>query len=383
VSVTRDPASEELLPDIASMPFDLQGSANACGTTSLAMVMTYLGVPETTEAIDAVIRRLNIFSSPEDLMGFARDNGLQAQGYNHGTWPYIEQDAVIGAPCILLIEADYSYPDSTSVSGLHYVVVTGHGVDPVNGKRYAVLHDPNYGSDMVLYEADLITMGNNVGWGFADYYMAFAAPSAAPLAPGNSAGIQGALGALEGVTNITNGLSAVIGAASAGAVVQGVVQVIGGVVEGVICGIGGLIQVAGQWLTGVAAGVPVLGNILQPIGQIINGIGAVIGDLGNGIGDVITDLGAGLGQAINDFVNGLARVGGSLDAALGSLLKGDFGGFLTGLGDALGGLAQALGSAVSDAANAVGSAISDAANAVGNAVSDAADAVGNAISDLF
>lgn len=383
MGVTRDPASEELLPGLASMPFDLQGSANACGTTSLAMVMTYLGVPETKEAIDAVIRRLNIFSSPEDLMGFARDNDLQAQGYNHGAWPDIEQNAGIGSPCILLINADYSYPDGSSISGFHYVVVTGHGVDPVNGQRYAILHDPNYGSDMVLYEADLITMGNSVGWGFAGYYMAFATASAPSLAPGTSAGVQGALGALEGVTNITNGLSAVIGATSAGSVVQGVVQVIGGVAGGVISAIGGLIQVAGQWLTGVTAGIPVLRNIVQPIGQIINGIGAVIGDLGNGIGNVITDLGAGLGKAIDDFLNGLTRVGRSVEAALGSLLKGDFGGFLTGLGNALGGLAQVLGSALSDAADAVGNALSDAANAVGDAVGDAADAVGNALSDLF
>lgn len=71
---------------------------------------------------------------------------------------------------------------------------------------------------MALYEADLITMGNNVGWGFADYYMAFAGWSHGPLPAGNSTGVQGALGALEGVTNITNGLSSVIETASVGGI---------------------------------------------------------------------------------------------------------------------------------------------------------------------
>jgi hypothetical protein len=383
VGVTRDPATEELLPGVASMPFDLQGSANACGTTSLAMVMSYLGVPETKEAIDAVIRRLNIFSSPEDLTGFARGRGLQAQGYNHGAWPDVEADAVRSAPCILLINADYGYPDGSSISGFHYVVVTGHGVDPVNGQRYAVLHDPNFGSDTVLYEADLITMGNNVGWGFADYYMAFATSSGAPLRPGNSDGVQGVLGALEGVTNITNGLMNIIEPASAGGVVHGVVQVVGGIAGGIISAVGGLLQVAGQWLHGAVAGIPVLRNIVRPIADIIDGIGAVLGDIGNGIGGVITDLGAGLGQAIDDLVNGMAAVGRSLNGAFGSLAKGDLGGFLAGLAGALGDLVAALGSAVSDVADAVGNALSDAANAVGNAVSDAANAIGNALSDLF
>jgi hypothetical protein len=40
VSVTRDPATEVLLANVASMPFDFQGTSNACGTRSLAMVMS-------------------------------------------------------------------------------------------------------------------------------------------------------------------------------------------------------------------------------------------------------------------------------------------------------------------------------------------------------
>lgn len=384
MSVTRDPASEELLPDVVSMPYYQQGTANACGTTSLAMVMTYLGVPETKESIDAVIRQMNIFTSPEDMIGFARGNGLQAQGYNHGSWPDIEPDAVRGAPCILLINANYDYPDNTAISGLHYVVVTGHGTDPVTGQRYAVLHDPNYSTaDMLLYEADLTSMGNSVNWGFADYYMAFAAGSAPPLPPGNSTGVQGALGALEGVTSITNGLMGVIEPASFGGVVHGVGQIIGGIVGGLISAVGGLLQVGAQWLHGAVAGIPILRNIVQPIADLIDGIGAVLGDLGNGINNVITDLGAGLGQGINDLLNGLAGVGRSIDGAVNSLLKGDLAGFLEGVGSALSDLLGALGSAVSDAASAVGNALSDAANAVGNAVSDAANAIGNAISDIF
>ena len=376
MSATRNKASEVLLPNESLMHFDQQGNNNACGTTSLAMVMSYLGVDETKETIDAVIRQMDIFSSPEDLMTFARDRGLQAQAYNHGAWPDIERNASLGVPCILLVK----------FSGYHYVVVTGYGNDLNNGQRYAVLHDPAKDENdpgQFRLEAELIAAGNNVGFGFADYYMAFATGAAAPLSPGNSSGIQGALGTLEGVTNITNGISGIIHPSSAGGVVHGVVQAVGGVVGGIISGLGTLSQVGGQQLTSVVAGIPVLKNLVQPIGDIMNGVGAVIGDLGNGIGNVITDLGAGLGKSIDDILTGIARAGRDLGNAFGSLLKGDFGGFLTGIGDVLGGLVGAVGSAVSDAADAVGSAISDAADAVGSAISDAADAVGSAISDLF
>jgi len=86
MAVTRNPASETQLPNVANMPFFQQGSSNGCGTTSLAMVMTYLGVPETKAQIDAVIRQLDIFTSPEDMTAFATSHGLQAQGYNNGAW---------------------------------------------------------------------------------------------------------------------------------------------------------------------------------------------------------------------------------------------------------------------------------------------------------
>jgi hypothetical protein len=224
-----------------------------------------------------------------------------SQGYNHGSWPDIEPDATRGAPCILLINASYDYPDNSSISGLHYVVVTGHGTDPVTGQRYAVLHDPNYATaDTLLHEANLTSMGNSVNWGFAGYYVAFAAGSAPPLPPGNSTGVQGALGAVEGVTSITNGLMGIIEPASLGGVVHGAGQVVGGMAGGLVSAVGRLLQPGAQWLHATVAGIPVLRTIVQPIADVSDGLGAVLGDLGHGITSVLTDLGAGLGRGIDD-----------------------------------------------------------------------------------
>jgi hypothetical protein len=383
MGVNRNPASEVQLPNVANMPFLQQGSSNGCGTTSLAMVMTYLGVPETQAQIDAVIRQMDIFSSPEDLMSFAENHGLQAQGYNMGVWENIESCMPLGQPCICLINADYSYPDNGgAVNGFHYVVITGYGVDPTNSQRYAIFHDPNFGSDMFLYESQFVQMGDAVGWGFQDYYMAFATYTT-ELPPGNDDGVQGVLGTLEGVTNITNGLGNIFQPGSVGSVFHGVLQFVGGIVETIGSGIGGLLQVGGQWLSGVVSGVPVLRNIVQPIGDLIDGVGAVLGDLFNGVGSVINDIGLGLQGVVDGLVNGVVSALGSLAKAFGALGDGNFGGFFEGIGAAIGNVVSGVASAVSSAVNAVGSAISDAANAVGNAVSDAANAVGNAVSSFF
>src|SRR5579871_2163072 len=77
------PGQEVTIPNEESMPDYNQGQTNGCGTTSLAMIMTYLGIPETQGDVDGAIRRMNIFTSPTDILDFARSKGLSAEGYNH------------------------------------------------------------------------------------------------------------------------------------------------------------------------------------------------------------------------------------------------------------------------------------------------------------
>jgi hypothetical protein len=367
------------------MPFLDQGTSNGCGTTSLAMVMSYLGVPETKSQIDAVIRQLDIFTSPEDITGFATSHGLQAQGYNHGAWENIESFIPLGQPCICLINANYSYPDNSTINGFHYVAITGFGVDPTNNQRYAIFHDPNFTtSEMVLFESQFVQMGDNMGWGFRDYFMAFATfASKEPLPPGNRDGIQGVLGTLEGVTNITNGIGNIIHPSSVGSIFHGIFQFVGGVVETIGSGIGTLLQVGGQWLHDVVSDIPVLSNIIQPIGDIINGVGAIVGDVFNGVGAIVNDIGKGIGGVVDAFVNGVIGVGRNLGAAFAALGRGNIAGFVGGIAAAIGSVVTAVANAVTSVVNTVANVVSDAATTVVNAVSDAASAVGNAVSDFF
>src|SRR5438270_11413614 len=62
------PGQEHTIPNDDSMPDYYQGQTNGCGTTSLAMIMSYLGIPETQADIDGAIRRMDVFTNPTDIL---------------------------------------------------------------------------------------------------------------------------------------------------------------------------------------------------------------------------------------------------------------------------------------------------------------------------
>ena len=108
------------------MPYYKQ-EGNSCGTTTLAEIMSYLGVPMTQADVDAGIRRMNIFTAPDDMIEFARDHGLEAEGYNHGTWEEVKSMIDAGYPVQAMVNGD----DSVSVNG---------GSEPDFQRRWPALH---------------------------------------------------------------------------------------------------------------------------------------------------------------------------------------------------------------------------------------------------
>src|SRR5688572_12130624 len=80
------------IPNADRMPFNDQGDSNGCATTSLSMVFEYFGIHMSREEIDQAIRRGDNFlgSSVDDILEFARDHGLEAEGYNNGTWEEVK-----------------------------------------------------------------------------------------------------------------------------------------------------------------------------------------------------------------------------------------------------------------------------------------------------
>jgi phage-related protein len=223
-----------------------------------------------------------------------------------------------------------------SVDGLHYIAITGYGTDPATGEEYVIYHDPNRNTEQRMSVSDFEKMWGDVPGGFDNYFVAYG-PKGANLPPGRDDGIESTLGVLNGVTNVTNGLDRIFSPDCFGSWIHGFPQFVGGAVQTVGSFVGGLFQLGAGWLNHAVEGVPVLENVVQPIGDLVNGVGAVIGDVFNGFGEACDSIGG----------------------AFESLFDGDVGGFAEGVGDAVGDVVGGAVDAVGDAANAVGDAVSD------------------------
>jgi hypothetical protein len=101
-----------------------QGNTNACGTTSMANVMTYWGKPTTHNEIDKSIRAFDVFTAPDKLVDYARDHGLRAEIKTDASVDDLAKMVDQGVPPIILMD-----PDSGSNANLHYMTVTGYNRD--------------------------------------------------------------------------------------------------------------------------------------------------------------------------------------------------------------------------------------------------------------
>ena len=102
------------------MPDYYQGQTNGCGTTSLAMIMSYLGIPETQGDIDGAIRRMDIFTSPTDILDFARIemNHFDPERCHDPLAREARARVAVDRHVIDVVEAD---------AGLAQAVLDGHG----------------------------------------------------------------------------------------------------------------------------------------------------------------------------------------------------------------------------------------------------------------
>lgn len=144
-----------------------QGNTNACGTTSLANVMTHWGMPRTHGQIDNDIRAFDLFTAPDKLVEYARDNGLHAELKNDATLDDIAKMVDQGVPPIVLIDPNNQGSDAV----LHYVTVTGYTRD-ANGKIDELVIADSAGGERYKVSAeefqqkwDKLKMGN-IGTGF-------------------------------------------------------------------------------------------------------------------------------------------------------------------------------------------------------------------------
>jgi predicted double-glycine peptidase len=326
------------LPQLNKMPMYSQ-KGNGCGTTSLAMIATYLtGKPVTQGEIDKSIRRMDIFVSPQDLIDTARARGLTAEGYNHGSLQEVRAMIDRGIPVEALINSDGRY--NPGVDGLHYVVVTGYDrrADTIR------FRDPN-GRDMVVKSGDFEKMWKSVGFGFDRYYMAIAQPKAV-LPPGRHDDVEATIHTLNGVTNITNGLHRIGAPDSFGDFASGLLQLAGGLVQTVGSGLPALALIALSAASSWIADKPLLGLSAQPW---LEGMAAAV-------------------LAVSHIFNGVGEGAERIGAGLKNLVKGNFGEALRGFVDGAGKVFEGIG---------------DAAKSIGRGIKNVGESIGRGIKNVF
>jgi hypothetical protein len=136
----------DTLRDGITLPVQIQEqTGNACGTTSLSMVLKYFRVPAAAadvKAIDRAIRpssrdaKIDSFTAPIDIVRYAQRQGMRATLHNHSTSKDLEAMLAQGVPPMILYDWD-----APTGKGLHYVVVSGQREQ--NGQREWQLHDPS------------------------------------------------------------------------------------------------------------------------------------------------------------------------------------------------------------------------------------------------
>jgi hypothetical protein len=331
------------LPNLENMPALVQSGPFNGGTTTLAEIMTYLGVPMTEADIDKEIQRNDeSAASPEDMLRFARDNGLEAEEYNGATWDDLTTQIDQGHP----VQAAISWggkSDIVSSNELRYINITGHGTDPATGEEFITYRDPADGADHQMSRSDFEKLWGNIGGPYNNYFQAYA-PGGTELPPGSNGvfdpdtGLQGQQGALNGFANIQNGWDRMFGnGTSAADFLHGGLELVGGAFQMCFCTTGAVVQAGATWLHDKVAGIPVLQNIVQPLTDFVGGAGAIVADLANGIGETANDLGG----ATEDLIHGDGRKA------------------LTKLKDAGEDLVGGAAHGLEDAAKSVGNAIED------------------------
>ena len=340
--------SDMTLPGLGNMPFYIQ-SGSSSGDTSLAEIMSFLGKPMT----EADVRKAIGDGSPQDMLRLARDNGLDAEEYNNGSWDQVKQQIDQGHPVQALISGDPSgtETDITGANGLevngndlHYVNITGYGTDASTGEEYITYHDPHLGTEQRMSVSDFEKFwGDNIPGGFHNYFQAYG-PKGSNLPPGDDAfqnaggGIQGTQGTLNGIANVKNGWN-LFGSKGAELpdMVHGAFQLGGGIPQTGLCFVSQGIQEGASWLHDKVSGIPILQNFVLPLTDLVGGIAGGAADVANAFGESMNDLGG----------------------AASDLLHGDGHKALDKLGDAAKDLGNGVVHSVTDAASSVGHAIED------------------------
>lgn len=201
-SSNTDRLSQSVKRQQIEMPLLCQytgGDQNACGTTSLTMILQHFGKKVSREEVDEKIRALDGPTDPEEIVSFAKKHDLNAAMYNKGTVDELKSFLDKGIPLEVLYDPNADGSDMT----LHYVVVTGYETDPKSGKTNLLINDPARLEPVRMDQAEFEKNWSNVkfknlGTGLDNFFIAIA-PKDTELPKPRTKGAEVALTVMDAV----------------------------------------------------------------------------------------------------------------------------------------------------------------------------------------
>lgn len=123
---------------------------NACGTTSMSMVLNFWKNKPgeyTHQRVDSEVRRgPDMFSSPKNLIDYARDQGFRSEGKNNSSIDDLKGYLDQGVPVQVLIDPNKDGGDAV----LHYVNVVDYEADQDGKITDVVIADPAGGDQETM-----------------------------------------------------------------------------------------------------------------------------------------------------------------------------------------------------------------------------------------
>jgi hypothetical protein len=327
-----------------------QSGSQACGTASLSMIMDYLGRPTSFQQIDREVRRTDHGATPGPLIDYARTHGLNAEGYQNGSWEEMKSFIARGIP----VQALYNTQANGDPANGHFVAVVGFRTDPATGKEQILVRNSANGGKIEAQDrADFEHKWSN-HFGYNKFFIAYA-PAGVPLPPGRWDGIEALQAAATRLSNIDNNFDRIIHADDFGDFIHGAIGLPAALANAPDAAVAMGLQALGNWLDNDVGKVPVLGAFSRPIGKFTSGVNAAMGDFWGGVG------------------NSIERMAG----AVGSLFKGDVGGFFGGLWGAGGDIIGGTFSSIADLGKGAVNAVLDVGKTVVNGVGSVIESIGD------
>jgi len=277
---------------------------NACGTTSLSMILADEGCIGSAlgdaQAVDRTVRPWGGFSAPADLRQYAGRLGLSSRARNSASVADLEERLRAGNRIQVMVDGGGSP---------HWIAVLGMATDPVTGATTIVVADPGDHAPRRMSQADFETIWaapmrsaagafvNDLA-GYHNYMICYDR-NAADLPWAGNWGIAATENAAGGVSDVCNGgvnltqgrVGTAIGQLTGGTVrtVTAVPGAVGAVVD--TAGSRTLDYAGGRWQAGglgnrtLAVGAYAVGGTMRGVGSTVEFVGNGVSAAGGWVGD--------------------------------------------------------------------------------------------------